>query len=338
MTDKTIRVGAVQAEPVWLDLRGSVDKTISLIEEAAADGVQVLGFPEVWIPGYPSHPQCRLLTSTGSLPRSMWTSSVIENTHVIHEYMNNSLKRDSEEMRRIQAAVKKAGMFIVLGYSERDGGSLYMGQSFISPSGEIAHHRRKIKPTHIERTIWGEGQAESLTCVVDSPFGKIGGLNCWEHLQPLLRYYEYSQGVQIHVASWPAEFEMPDPKKLPWLYHETGEASYRASQFMAIEGQCFVVVASQILTEENLEKNNLTGNPVTKTPGGGFSMIFGPDGKPLCEPVGAGEEVILKANVNLRDIDYPKAFIDVVGHYARPDLLSLLVNPSVDKHVTRMDK
>ncbi|KAK8020410.1 hypothetical protein PG990_005548 [Apiospora arundinis] len=303
MADTTVRVGAVQAEPVWLDLQGSVNKTISLIEEAAADGVQVLGFPEVWIPGYP-----------GALLTSMWTSSVIENTHVIHEYMNNSLKRDSDEMRRIQAAVKKAGMFIVLGYSERDGGSLYMGQSFISPDGEIAHHRRKIKPTHIERTIWGEGQAESLTCVVPSPFGKIGGLNCWEHLQPLLRYYEYSQGVQIHVASWPAEFEMPDPKKLPWLYHETGEASYRASQFMAIEGQCFVL------------------------PGGGFSMIFGPDGKPLCEPVGAGEEVILKANVNLRDIDYPKAFIDVVGHYARPDLLSLLVNPSVDKHVTRMDK
>ncbi|KAI1850703.1 hypothetical protein JX265_004414 [Neoarthrinium moseri] len=319
----TIRVGAVQAEPVWLDLDGSVEKTISLIESAAQDGVQVLGFPEVWIPGY---------------PWSMWTSSVINNTHIIHEYMNNSMPRDSDQMRRIQAAVKKAGMFVVLGYSERDGGSLYMGQSFISPEGEIVHHRRKIKPTHIERTIWGEGQAESLKCVVPSPFGKIGGLNCWEHLQPLLRYYEYSQGVQIHVASWPAEFEMPDPKKIAWLYHETGEASYRASQFMAIEGQCFVLVASQILTEENVEKNNLTGNPVTKTPGGGFSMIFGPDGKPLCEPLGPGDEGILKADVDLRDIDYPKAFIDVVGHYARPDLLSLLVNPTVDTHVTTMRK
>lgn len=81
----------------------------------------------------------------------------------------------------------------------------------------------------------------------------------------LLRYYEYSQRVQIHIASWPAEFEMPDPEKQPWLYHETGEASYRASQFMAIEGQTFVLVASQIITEENLEKNNLLGNHVTKT-------------------------------------------------------------------------
>jgi hypothetical protein len=84
-------------------------------------------------------------------------------------------------------------------------------------------------------------------------------------IRSLLRYYEYSQGVQIHVASWPAEFGMPDPEKQPWLYHETGEASYRASQFMAIEGQTFVLVASQIMTEENLEKNNCVGNHVTKT-------------------------------------------------------------------------
>jgi nitrilase len=130
----------------------------------------------------------------------MWTSSVIENTHIIHDYMANSMPRDSAQMRRIQAAVKEADILVVLGYSERDGASLYMAQSFISPDGEILHTRRKIKPTHIERTIWGEGQAESLQCVVPSPFGKIGALNCWEHLQPLLRYYEYSQGVQIHVA------------------------------------------------------------------------------------------------------------------------------------------
>jgi nitrilase len=103
---------------------------------------------------------------------------------MIHEYMNNSLVKESSQMRRIQDAVKEAGMFVVLGYSERDGASLYMAQSFISPDGDIVHHRRKIKPTHVERTLWGDGQADSLKTVVDSPFGKIGGLNCWEHLQP----------------------------------------------------------------------------------------------------------------------------------------------------------
>ena len=103
---------------------------------------------------------------------------------MIHKYMANSMTRDSSQMKRIQQAVREAGMFVVLGYSERDGASLYMGQAFISPEGEIVHHRRKIKPTHVERTLWGDGQADSLKCVVDSPFGRIGGLNCWEHLQP----------------------------------------------------------------------------------------------------------------------------------------------------------
>jgi predicted amidohydrolase len=168
-------------------------------------------------------------------------------------------------MKRIQAAVKKAGMFIVLGYSEREGASIYIAQAFISPDGEIVLNRRKIKPTHAERTIWGEGQAESLTTVVDSPFGKIGGLNCWEHLQPLLRYYEYTQGVQIHVSSWPSMFSMPDPAKIAWLYHDTGEADNRISQNMAMEGAAFVICSSQILTEEGLQKNSiLIGNPVIK--------------------------------------------------------------------------
>lgn len=153
--------------------------------------------------------------------RSIWTKSVPENTGLIHTYMANSLSKVSPEMDRIRAAVKKAGIVVVLGFSERDGASLYIAQSFIDTTGEILHHRRKIKPTHVERSIWGDAQAESLKSVVDTPFGKVGGLNCWEHLQPLLRYYEYSQGVQIHVAGWPPMFPDPDPKEMKWAYHET---------------------------------------------------------------------------------------------------------------------
>ena len=51
--DKQIKVGAVQAEPAWLDLQGGVAKVISLVEEAGKNGTNVLGFPEVFIPGYP---------------------------------------------------------------------------------------------------------------------------------------------------------------------------------------------------------------------------------------------------------------------------------------------
>ncbi|KAJ4219511.1 hypothetical protein NW759_007900 [Fusarium solani] len=321
--DQTIRVGAVQAEAVWYDLEACVDKTINLIETAATDGVKVLGFPEVWIPGY---------------PWQMWTTPAIQQLLWVPKYRANCMTRDSPQMRRIQAAVKKAGMTVVLGYSEREGASLYISQAFISPDGKILLNRRKIKPTHAERTIFGEGQAESLKTVVDTPVGKVGGLNCWEHLQPLLRYYEYTQGVQIHVSSWPPIFGMPNPDEIEWLYHETGEASNRISQVMAIEGASFVMVCSQIITEKNLEKNLLVGNLVTRAPGGGFSMIFGPDGTPLCDPIDAGEEGIPQADISLRQIEKAKIFVDVAGHYARPDLLSVLVNPTVDKTVTHMSK
>lgn len=189
------------------------------------------------------------------------------------------MPKDSPEMDSIRAAVKKAGIFIVLGYSERAGGSLYIAQSFIDATGTIVHHRRKIKPTHVERTIWGDGQAEALISVVPTPFGKVGGLNYWEHLQPLLRYYEYSQGMEIHVAGWPPFWDKPEG--IPWPHRVAADAERSARQFMAMEGACFVLVCTQVLTEKSKEVTKLIDSPFAKTPGGGFAMIFGPDGAPL---------------------------------------------------------
>ncbi|OOO08413.1 Nitrilase/cyanide hydratase and apolipoprotein N-acyltransferase [Aspergillus oryzae] len=281
MTSK-VKVAAVQAEPVWNDLQGGVSKVISLIKDAAKNGAKVVGFPEVFIPGY---------------PWSIWTNSAIENVSFMNEYFENSMERESEEMERIKIAVREAGVFIVLGYSERYRGSLYIAQSFIDPTGTIVHHRRKIKPTHVERSYWGDGQADSLKTVAPSAFGNIGGLNCWEHTQPLLRYYEYAQNVDIHVASWPCLWNVPS-----WTYHASDEASSRFSQVMAMEGACFVLL-----------------------PGGGFTVIFGPDGAPLTEPLDPGEEAIVYADIDLKDRIKAKQNLDIVGHYSRPDLLSLRV-------------
>ncbi|KAL9069913.1 MAG: hypothetical protein Q9161_005227 [Pseudevernia consocians] len=273
---RPVKVAAVQAEPGWNNLQASVDKTISLIEDAGKKGANVLGFPEVFIPGY---------------PWSIWHHSPLSNTQFIHEYVKNSLVKESSEMEKIRKAVKAAGLFVVLGYSERDRGSIYIAQSFINPAGEIVLHRRKIKPTHVERSLWGDGQADSLKSVVDTPFGK-------------------------------------------WPYHITAEAESRASQFMAFEGATFVLVCTQMMTAENLDKNKLTDSPFCKAPGGGFAMIYGPDGAPLVEPLAPGEEGILYADIDLSTIDSAKQMIDVVGHYSRPDLLSLQVNTEAAKQVT----
>ncbi|EON99156.1 putative aliphatic nitrilase protein [Phaeoacremonium minimum UCRPA7] len=130
---KKIKVAAVQAEPAWNDLQGGVVKVISLIKEASSNGANVVGFPEAFIPGY---------------PWTIWANAALSNAGFMNEYFHNSLEKDSEEMEQIKAAVREAGVFIVLGYSERFKGTLYISQSFIDETGTIVHHRRKIKPTH----------------------------------------------------------------------------------------------------------------------------------------------------------------------------------------------
>jgi len=143
----------------------------------------------------------------------------------MHTYMANSLQANSEEMLRIRLACKQANMTVVLGYSERDGASLYITQTVIGPDGNILLHRRytflqpvsgsvaennilrKIKPSGMERVVYGEGQGDSLNNVAQTPVGKVGCMNCAENIGPLARFYEYTLGSQIHVASWPLLFD-----------------------------------------------------------------------------------------------------------------------------------
>lgn len=175
----------------------------------------------------------------------------------------------------------------------------------------------------MERAYFGDGQAESLTAVAPSPFGNIGGLNCWEHTQPLLRYYQYSKDLDIHVASWPLCWDGLEGQ--PWPYHLTPPACNSFSQVMAMEGACFVIVASAVLTQKGKEGTRLADFDYARTPGGGFSTIYGPDGTELCKRLGPGEEGILYAEVKMAFRGMAQQNLDLVGHYSRPDLLHLEV-------------
>ncbi|KAF5971723.1 aliphatic nitrilase [Fusarium coicis] len=237
------KVAAIQAESCWNDLKGSIAKTIGLIREAAGEGANVIGFPEIFIPGY---------------PWTIWANSPVSNAAFMSEYIANSLEKESDE---------------------RYQGTLYISLSFIDETGTIVLHRRKIKPTHVERAYWGDGQADSVKAVVPTSFGNIGGLNCWEHTQPLLRYYQYSQNLDIQVSSWPLCWDAlrghGDGRRLFCLGLLTG------------------------LTEESKAKTGLEKFDYARAPGGGFSMIYGPDGSELCKPLGPGEEGILYADIDL---------------------------------------
>jgi len=174
------------------------------------------------------------------------------------DYMKNSLKRDSPEMARICAAAKDNKVAVSLGYSENHNNSLYLAQSHIGKDGEIKMNRRKIKPTHVERTIYGEGHGASLFNVVDEPgVGKVGCLSCWEHSQPLLRYHTYSQGEEIHVAAWPPMNSYKDFEPGSALWSQCREGARNLSSTHAIEGGCFVVLPNSFYTQAAVDRQRL---------------------------------------------------------------------------------
>jgi nitrilase len=308
---KAIKAAAVQAAPVFLDLDASIDKAAQLIQEAAAAGAELVAFPETWLPGFPWF---------------IYLGNPAEALAWFPRYHANSLAVDSPQMRRLQSIVKRAGVTVVMGFSERDRGSRYMAQAIIDPAGRLLLTRRKLKPTHIERTVFGEGDGSDLV-VVDAPFGRLGALNCWEHFQPLFKMAMYAQHEEVHVASWPSLSIYRD------LAHALGpEVNNAASMLYAVEGGCFVLAPCAVISQEMLDllcdtpKKARLLNPRGGGPGGGFTVIHGPDGRALCDPLPEDQEGILYADLQPDAITLAKAVADPVGHYARADAVRLVVN------------
>jgi len=305
-THPSYRAAAVQAAPAFLDLDAGIDKAIALIAEAAANGAQVIAFPETFLPGYPWF---------------IWLDSPAWGMQFIQRYHDHSLVAGSPEAERVSRAARDHAIMVVMGHSERHQGSLYMGQWIIDAQGETVAMRRKLKPTHVERTIFGEGDGSDLA-VHDTALGRVGALCCWEHLQPLSKYAMYAQDEQLHIAAWPS-FS---------LYrggaHALGaEVNNAASQIYAVEGQCFVLAPCATVSPQMVE---LMCVDDTKKQlllaGGGFARIYAPDGRLISTPLPEGEEGLVYADINLGLISLAKAAADPSGHYARPDVTRLMLN------------
>ena len=300
------------------DLEAAVEKTIKYIKEAAENGAELVAFPECWIPGYP-----------------VWIWDYPVNPPLLIQYIRNALNIDSPQMSRICSGARESQIYVVLGFSESDQGSLYMAQAIISPAGEIVMHRRKMKPTHMERTIFGEASGDCLANVVATPFGNVGALNCWEHLQPLLKYHTYSQRENIHVAAWPPLFSQDEGTD---LYSMTKEGCRVLSQAYSMEGQCFTLYCTQVLGQSGIDKNLTTKSKMWGKPGGGSSAVIAPDGSVMTENLAATEEGIVYAEINHDLIALNKSFVDLIGHYSRPDLFTLVVDDRTKPHVVYRDE
>ncbi len=299
-----IRVAAVQAEPVWLNAERTADKTITLIREAAAGGAQLVAFPETWIPGFPVF---------------LFGHPVYQQREFVARYHANSITVDGPIITRIREAARENGICVVVGFSEKDHGSLYMAQIIIGADGEVLLHRRKLKATHAERSLFGEGDGSSIK-VVDTPLGRLGALNCFEHLQPLTKYAMYAQHEQLHVAGWPCIGIMGDDNTLGV------ETTLAASRIYALEGSAFVIVSSQIMSEEGaMVFPDANGKPFPLfTGGGGYARVYGPDSGLITEPLDPRHEGIVYADLDLALIDLAKNIVDPVGHYSRPDVFRLM--------------
>lgn len=301
-----VRVAVVQAEPRWLDLTAGVNQVVDLIGEAARGGAQLIAFPETFLPGYPWW---------------IWLDSPAWGMQFVARYSENSMTRDGAEMHRIMGAAAEHGVHVVLAFSERAGGSLYMAQAFIDDTGTLLSVRRKLKPTHVERSVFGEGDGSDIQ-VHDTRLGRLGGLNCWEHFQPLTKYTMYSLGEQIHVGSWPSFSVYRGAAKA--LGPEVNTA---ASLVYAVEGQTFVLApcavvgqaAHELFCDTDIKKQLLPQ-------GGGFARIYGPEGSELAEPLGETDEGLLFADLDFSLIAIAKSAADPVGHYSRPDIFQLTVN------------
>lgn len=297
-------LAAVQAAPVYLDRDATIDKACKLIDDAAALGAALAVFGETWVSGYasfagwPNHP------AFGGLLRRL---------------IVNGVEVPSPATDALCQAARRAGTDVVIGVAERDSttqGTIYCTLLFIGREGKLLGKHRKLKPTMWERTVWGEGDGSSLV-VYQRPYGRLGGLNCWEHQMVLPGYALISQGIQVHAAAWPGgAFTRQDV----------------LSRAFAMQAGAYVVMSGGLLREQDLppEFRELRAEVGGKDRGvilhcDGLSGIIGPSGDYLAGPV-QNEEVILTAQANLGTVMFQKMIADHAGHYTRPDVFDFRVN------------
>jgi nitrilase len=290
-----VRVAAVQATPEILDFEGCLAKAERLLDEAAAEGVRLAVLPEAFVPLYPSG-----AWAAGAAAFSGWDE-------FWEQLWDNSVDVPGPLTERLGEVCSRHGMYCVIGVNERETarpGSLYNTMLTIGPGGLLGRHR-KLMPTMHERIFHGIGAGDDLD-PVQTEFGRIGGLICWENRMPLARYTVYRGGPQIWVAPTADDTE-------GWL---------SSMKHIAIESGAFVISVPQYIPADAFPDDFPVPLPQDKP-------VFGEGGAAIIEPLQGrtiagplrGEEGMLIADCDLRHCLHAKRWFDAVGHYSREDVL-----------------
>ena len=300
MKDSNVRVAVVQAGAVPFDSEACVDKAVGLIEDAAGKGAKVIVFPEAFIGGYPKGLSFGLVVGARD-PAGR---------EEFRLYLDAAIEVPGPQTFRLGEAAAAHGCYVVIGAIERDGGTCYCTVLFFAPDGSLLGKHRKLMPTALERMIWGFGDGSTLT-VVESPYGRIGSVICWENYMPMLRMAMYAKNVALYCAPTADDRDT-------WL---------PSMQHIALEGRCFVLTACQFIRKQDFPSSvrvSLGDSPDAVLMRGG-SAIINPLGKVLAGP-NFTCETILTADLDMNDIGRGKFDFDVTGHYSRPDVFQLIVN------------
>lgn len=299
------KVAVIQRAPSYLHRDQTIRAAVAAIAEAASAGAQLVVFPEAFIPGYPAW-IWRLRPGTDSATGARIHALLLDNAV--------SMKRG--DLSPIIAAAREHAVTIACGIDESDdtfgGGTLYNTVLVIGPDGNILNRHRKLMPTGPERMVWGFGDGTGLK-VVATPCGRIGSLICWENFMPLARYALYAQGIEIYIAPT----------------YDNGDSWIVTLQHIAREGCCWVVGSGCALQASDFSADFPDWALLYPDPqewiNPGDSVVIAPDGKISAGPLHK-ETGILYAEIDTGRVAGARRSLDVVGHYARPDIFQLHVN------------
>lgn len=295
-----VRAAVVQAASVAFDRDRSIERVRALTRSAAEQGARLVVFPEAFVSGYPRGIDFGARVGSRSAEGREW----------YRRYWESGVDVPGPATDAIGAAALEAGVHLVVGVIERDGGTLYCSVLFFGPDGSLLGKHRKLMPTAAERLVWGFGDGSTLP-VLETPIGRLGAAICWENYMPLLRMHLYSKGVQLYCAPTADDRET-------WL---------ATMRHVALEGRCFVLSCNQYALRSDYPEDYpaIQGDdPATVMTRGG-SCIIDPLGRVLAGPAFDGP-CVLTADLDLDEIARGKYDFDVSGHYARPDVFQLFVD------------
>jgi nitrilase len=325
------RAAAVQATPVFLDREATIDKLGTLVQKAVDAGADLIVFGESFIPAFP-----------------VWNLiyAPIDQHGFYRRMFDNAVQVPGPHTRRLSEIAKRHRVFLSVGVTEK--GPLSMGTLFntnllFDREGTLLNRHRKLVPTWAEKLTWANGDAAYLR-PEETEIGRVGTLICGENTNTLARFALLAQGEQVHIATYPPAWPFHRPGSGAHNYNLT-EAIRLRSAAHAFEGKVFNIVASCALDAdaiEQLSQGDSEMKELLRAAPAPVSIIVGPDGEALADPVTGGEGMVV-ADIDVAESIELKMMHDIVGHYNRFDIFHLEVDstpnqPVSIKKATRRDE